>query len=132
MKISDEARGIIFQKIIKILEPSFNPFKITLKKEQEEKKEETRKKPRTLQDYRLQLVDRNKEKWINNHRTREKKVEIESIKDEKEVMECITYMKKIRETNVRTQKPQLRKIEEELVEKIKEPKERKRQNSLSE
>jgi len=78
------------------------------------------------------LVDRNKEKWINNHRTREKKVEIESIKDEKEVMECITYMKKIRETNVRTQKPQLRKIEEELVEKIKEPKERKRQNSLSE
>jgi len=118
--------------MIQSLEPNFNPFKITLKKNFEEKQEEVRRKPKTLRDYRLHLVNGDKGRWVDNRRTKEKKVEIENIKYEKEMMDCVAFMRKIREINIRTQKPQLRKIEEELLENIKDPKERKRQNSLTE
>lgn len=110
---------------------NFNPFQIKAKENVEEKQQQVRRKPKTLQDYKLYLVNGDKDKWIDNHRTKQKKVEIENIKEEKEMMDCITYMRRIKETNLRTQKPLLRKIEEELIDKVKEPKERNGQDNLA-
>ncbi len=96
----------------------FNPFKVVLPpraKEEEEKVEY--KKPKTLSDYRRQLVFKEQEKWIDYHRTVKKKKEIEQINNEKEVPSYIQYIRRIIEINPQTQKAQLRRIEEELIEK---------------
>jgi len=101
-----------------LAQTGFNPFKVVLpprEKEEEEKVEH--KKPKTLYDYRRQLVFKEQEKWIEYHRTVKKKKEIEQINNEKEIPSYIQYIRRIIEINPQTQKAQLRRIEEELIEK---------------
>lgn len=69
-----------------------------------------------MKDHKLYLLNKDKKRWLENRRTKEKKIEIEKINNtNKAPMECLEYMQRIRDTNVRAQ---LRKIEEELVEKV--------------
>jgi len=97
----------------------FNPFKVVLvpREKEEEEQEVKHKKPKTLYDYRRHLVFKEQEKWIDYHRTVKKKKEIEQINHEKEIPSYIQYIRRIIEINPQTQKAQLRKIEEELIEK---------------
>ena len=87
------------------------------REKEEEEQEVKHKKPKTLSDYRRQLVFKDQEKWIDYHRTVKKKKEIEQINNEKEIPSYIQYIRRIIEINPQTQKAQLRKIEEELIEK---------------
>lgn len=91
--------------------------------------EAEKKSPKKPKSKKLYLIGLDSNKWIGNHRTREKKEEVEKIINQKDQLDSIVYMQKIRDTNIRAQKAQLKKIEEELIEKM-GPRWRKRPHSV--
>lgn len=80
--------------------------------------DEAKKAPKKPKSKKLYLIGIDNNKWIGNHRTREKKEEVEKIINQKDQLDSITYMQKIRDTNIRAQRSQLKRIEEELIEKM--------------